>query len=177
MATRWRFIRSYFIIARHRRANLHQNNQLYVMSSLKALRPTDSALPSRSSCCHGYTLEGMGGSFSRSGDYDDGSGGVVACHSFSPGPLLFCIWPTIFLRPLSPPPGRRVSGEKSAWQGWGGGAGRLHSCTPAPVSKVIFGCPLLLWVSRNRRMNQPMEEEKTSSSLFSYEEGEAVWLR
>lgn len=55
-----------------------------------------------------------------------------------------------------------------------GGVGRLHSCTPAPVSKVIFGCPLLLWVSRNRRMNQPMEEEKTSSSLFSYEEGEAV---
>ena len=113
------------------------------------------------------------GSFSRCGDYDDGGGGVVVCHSFSPGPLRFCIRPTIFLRPLSPPLGRRVSGEKA--HSGGGGGGAQVDCTPAPVSKVIFGCPLLLRVSRNRRMNQPVEEEeKTSSRLSSFEEREFV---
>lgn len=44
------------------------------------------------------------GSFSRCGDCGD-DGGVVACHSFSPGGSAFCIGRTISLRPLSPPPG------------------------------------------------------------------------
>lgn len=141
MTTRRRFLRSYFSIARHWRANLNKKKpalRLFattIFTLWTVLRPTDPPLPSHSNCRHGYT------SFSRCGDYDDGGGGVVACHSFSPGPLLFCIGPTIFLRPLSPPPGRLVSGEKSARRGAGGQV----DCTPAPVSKVIFGCPLLLY--------------------------------
>lgn len=91
-----------------------------------------------------------------------------------PGASAVLYQPTIFPRPLSPPPGMRVSGEKSARQGSGGGG---VDCTPAPVSEVIFGCPLLLRVSRNRRMNQPMEEENSSSSLSSYEESEVVRFR
>lgn len=111
------------------------------------------------------------GSFSRRGDYDDGSGGVVVCHSFSPGPPLFCISP-----PSSPdlchlPRGCACQVRKAH------GRDRGVDCRPAPVSKVIFGCPLLLRVSRNGRMNQPMEEEKSSSSLSSYEESEVVRFR
>lgn len=59
----------------------------------------------------------------------------------------------------------------------GEGQGGQVDRTPAPVSKVIFGRPLRLRLPANRRMNQPTEEEQTSSSRSGSEESQVSGLR